>query len=334
MSQASRFSILAAVWFLGTWCARAQDFAVGQQHSFDLARIRGAAITITNGHIYRIDPRSGTVTCMLPSGEQLFSALEPPPVGRALHPVAVTEDGTGTLYVSDGINVHLYGSDGKLRRTFTPGLNIAKDGLLAINPEYLYVAGRVPASRGPNTATIHEIRQGRLVQSFSTPFFPGRTGMQDVTLNTDSALALDARRGLVYQLPELLYEIRVYRTTGEYVRTVSPPPEYRIRGPNLREIGRGVGLDPSDALTAIVLSDGGIVVEGTLLDQAVRTDTNVAVSYSKFVDHYDADGKFVQRLHDGTLQLPGGAVFLGIDRLSGEFYFVDRSSLHVTTLKP
>ena len=146
--------------------------------------------------------------------------------------------------------------------------------------------------------------------------------MEDHAVNAPSFLALDRGRKLLYQIPQYLYEIRVFDLEGNLRRTIAPPAKYRIRVPKPHHYpDGGVGLDPGDAIGDIaVLPDGGIAVTGDILDHAETQNEKTSVSYSTFVDVYGPDGNFDTRLIGDQLQLEG-AHLMQLDSATGKAYF-------------
>jgi hypothetical protein len=182
-----RLSLLPITLFLAlTVSATAQEFAVVQKHAFDFNRLRGCSLRIVNGNLYIMNLRGGSVAKVKPWGEEVFSGFLAPRVGRAQYIIAITEDQAGNTYVADGVNIHVYSPKGSYERTLSPGLNLARDGLLVLEPDNLWVAGRVPPNQGAEAGTLHELKGAVVARSFSTPFYPGSKAMEDITLNTDS----------------------------------------------------------------------------------------------------------------------------------------------------
>jgi len=237
--------------------------------------------------------------------------------------VGLATDPAGEIYAVDGLHVHIYTASGSYEKSITPGLNLGQ-GLVVADPQHIFVAGRAP--RGgivSHSATIFELGSGGTSRSFSDVFHKDRTGMDDMVLNKESYLSLDRKRKLIYQVPQSLYEVRVFGFNGNLVSTIVPPQEYRIRIPEVR---RPMGPDSavtqaSDYLFDIVsLPEGGFAVLG---DIQVSVEQHGSVSVPKldrFVDVYNAKNEFVRRLRGSSLML-NGAYFIGFDQTTGEAFF-------------
>jgi hypothetical protein len=322
------FFVVALSLALVQWCF-AQMFGNADRRAWDARSIKGGVIHIIHGNIYRKDARTGILSKFSPTGQEIFAQLAQPSTGRATRVTSVTEDATGNLYVSDGLNIHAYSSDGQYRGSLSPGINMSMNGLVALDSDHFFVAGRKPSSRGGGSATIFEIKKDGVVRSFGKVAFPNLSGNEDAMLNTDNMLAFDRSRGLLYQLPQYLYEIRVYNMNGDLVRTITPPAAYNLRLPNVKRIGQGVGVDPSDTLTNLfVLPDGGLAVEGMPLQNVTTNDKHQIVEYSTFVDLYDSNGQFLVRLNRDQLTAARASWYVSVDKATGEFYFADDSNLY------
>jgi hypothetical protein len=231
------------------------------------------------------------------------------------------------IYAVDGVNIHIYSPDGRYEKSLTPGINMTM-GLAALDPQHLYVTGRLVPEKAASRATVFRLGPCGIDRSFSNVFITGLSGMDDHLLNSSSFLALDRQRGRLYQIPQYAYEIRVFDLDGKLLHTIAPPTQYRIRAPQLQHLpNAGVSLEPGDALGDIsVLPDGGLAVTGDVLDSSSTKDRTTSVSYSRFVDVYGADGVFKRRLSGDQLKL-AGAFLLAFDHESGKAYFRDPGSV-------
>lgn len=330
-----RYTVAVVVFslVLGVSCL-AQNFATIDERTFDTSRLTPGTIYIMHGNIYRKHARTGLLSKFLLTGQEVFGQLPPPSVGRAIGAISVTEDLSGNIYVSDGMNIHAYSPGGQYKGSISPGINMAMNGLVALDGTHFYVTGRIPPSRGGGSTTIFEITQDGVRQSFGTVPFPSLAGTEDAILNTDNMLAFDKSRELLYELSQYLYEIRVYNLKGEHVRTITPPAAYRLRPPNVKKVkfqklGRGAGVEPSDTLTDLfVFPDGGVAVEGMLLRRVTANDNHQQAEYSTFIDIYDGRGQFMGRLDQDKLKAAGSAWYASVDRVTGDFYFADTSKLY------
>lgn len=320
--------VFAILLLLAVSCP-AQSLSTIERLAFDTHQLNHATIHIVHGNIYREDARTGVISKFLRTGQIVFAQLPAPGVGRAVHAVSITEDAKGNVYLSDGVNIHTYSLEGRYLGSFSPGINLSTNGVVVIDQNHFFLTGRMPAARGGGSATIFEVAGGTTRRSFGTVPFPNLAGVEDAALNTDNMLAFDAARGLLYELSPYLYEIHVYTPNGDLVRSAAPPAEFRLRPPNVRKVGQGVGLDPSDALTNLfVLPDGGLAVEGMQLQQVTGQGNRRQVTYSTFVDIYDARGQFVGRMDQGHLKAAGTSWYCSVDKATGDFYFADDSALY------
>ena len=137
-------------------------------------------------------------------------------------------------------------------------------------------------------------------------------------------LAIDRGSRMLYQLSPNLYEIRVFTLNGDPIRTIVPPVNYLTRPPNIEhDPSGGIGIGPSDTLDDIaVLPDGSITVSGGLVENSAPQGSQMGAgaSYSRFLDTYDASGKFQRRIPQSELTLEG-TPFRGIDHHTGRAYF-------------
>jgi hypothetical protein len=293
--------------FLVPLACTAQTFSTVETHAAKW-RCHGR-VWIENSALYCKDAHTQEISKTLIDGRQEFARLETPSVGQSNHIIALAEDANQNVYAVDGVNVHIYSNSGKYQRSLTPGINMSF-GLAVLDAEHIFVTGRLSPTAGESSATAFLIGSKGIQRSFS---------MEDHAVNAPSFLALDRGRKLLYQIPQHLYEVRVFDLEGNLRRTIAPPAKYRIRVPKPHHYpDGGVGLDPSDAIGDIaVLPDGGIAVTGDILDHAETQDQMTSVSYSTFVDVYGPDGNFNTRLTGDQLQLEG-AHLMQLDSATGK----------------
>lgn len=275
---------------------------------------------ISNATFFCSDIKTHQLSRVGLDGTVLFSGLQAPAFRGPKAVEALGQDADANLYVVDGMNIYVYSPEGKYQRVISPGINLST-GIAPLDSQHFYVAGRVPPKKGDSKATVFLVGPSGVEQGFSDVFVRGLSGLDDLVMNSASYLALDQPHGLLYQLPQNVYEIRVFDLKGRPVRTIVPPPQYALRAPQLEHIGRGVTLAPGDALSDIVVfPNGGLAISGDTLDFAETTGKRTAVSYSRFVDLYDPTGAFLRRLQGAELKLNDN-YFTGFDHTTGKAYF-------------
>ena len=305
--------------------AQAQSFSALQTSQSDW-RCRGR-IWIVNSDLYCKDVRSKELTKWSSDGRKIFSHLERPADGSS-DVFAVAEDAAGNIYATDGGQIHAYSPDGSYLYSLTPGVEM-NQGLAVLDAEHIFVSGRSPTSG----ATVFLVGSNGIERSFSSPFVAGLTGVDDRVANWVSFLALDRGKRLLYQLPQDLYEIRVFDLNGKLLRKIVPPAEYRTRAPELQHPdGGGVFFAPGDGLSDItVVPGGGLIVTGMILDSAKTSGKVTSVNYSRFVDLYDSSGKFRRRFTNDELELDG-AKLLRFDSTTARAFFKNGNSMIVGEL--
>lgn len=299
-------------------------------------------VWIFNSDLYCLDANSRQISKTTASGRLVFSSLPSPsgialtsPYGRSPNTVGLSVDPDGQIYAVDGLQVHVYSADGKFVRSMKPGINLGQ-GVAALDSEHVYVAGRAAHNSSlPANATVFEIGSRGVERSFSDIFFADRSRSDDMVLNKESHLALDRQRGLLYQLPQARYEIRVFTLDGEFVRAILPPPQFAIKTPEVSHpMGpKSAALEPSDMLFNIVVTgDGGLAVQGDLLRSAKRNGNNLITQYDRFVDLYDPSGNFKRRLTGNDLT-SGGAWLIGLDRITGSAFLTSNNTVIESALQ-
>jgi hypothetical protein len=278
-------------------------------------------IWVENSSLFCKDWQTKELAKLSFDGREIFPKLDPPPVGSAAQIVGLAEDASGDIYAVDGNHIHVYSPQGKYKKTLSPGIQLTF-GIVVADPDHIYVSGHSPFKRNDSSASIFVVGSDGIQRSFSTPFFSGRSGLEEFVLNVPGILALDRSKGLLYQVSPNLYEIRVFDLQGKPVRTISPPAEYANRAPQVIHSPQGgVGIGAGDTLDDIaVLSNGGLAVSGARLDEEQKDGAKTGDSYTRFLDIYDATGKFLRRFSENGLQLEGKHLW-GIDHHTGRAFF-------------
>jgi len=313
-----RTGSLLLLWLFSFVPLHAQTLTVVQRHAVSW-KCHGE-VWLENSSLYCKDWQTKEIRKLAYSGQEVFPKLESPPVGSSTKIGAIAEDSGGNIYAVDGTHIHVYTPEGRYRKTFSPGVQLAT-GIVVIDPEHIIVSGHVPLKSGNNSATIFMVGSNGVYKSFSGPFFSGKSGVEDLVLNTPSILALDRSRGLLYQISQNRYEIRVFDLEGKMLRSISPPAQYLSQAPRVFYTDRGgVGIDPSDTIDDIaVLADGKLAVSGARLEDVKREDNRISPSFSRFLDIYDPTGSFTRRLPEGELQVEGMHLW-GIDHRTGKAF--------------
>lgn len=283
-------------------------------------------VWLSNSNLYCRDAHTAELSRFGATGTQVFPRPQVTAAARHYAVVGLSEDLDRTIYAVDGVNIHVFSSDGKYQKTLTPGIALS-GGIAALDSDHIFVTGRVPPQQGPSSATAFLVSPNGVVQSFSDVFVRGLSGLDDKIINFEGHLALDRSRGLLYQVSQNVYEIRVFDLEGKQLRIISPPPQYALKTPRVTHIANGVGLEPGDGIADIaVLPNGGLAIDGELLAQAETAGSKTSISLSRFVDIYSPDGVFVRRMMGAELQL-GGAYFTGFDHATGNAFFENDSAV-------
>lgn len=234
--------------------------------------------------------------------------------------LGMTQDTEDNFYIVDGWQIFAYSPDGVLQRTITPGVQLSM-GIAAVDSQHFYVAGGIPALSTDSKPTVFLVGPKGIEQQFSDVFVKGLSGADDFVVNGVSFLALDRGRGLLYQVGQNSYEVRLFDLKGRLLKTITPPSQYPFKPGQLVHYGKGAALNPGDAIRDIVvLASGGIAVDGDTLDFAETEGRKTTTSYSRFVDLYDVNGTFQHRLRGAELTLSGG-FFSGFDHTSSKAFF-------------
>ena len=316
--------------FLSASEASAQQFLTTQ--SREVAWKCHGWVWIGNTNLFCADVKTDQLSKVALDGTVRFTAL--PSVGGVQpHAVlAVAEDADDNFYVVDGLRIFAYSPDGKFQRAITPGVQMSM-GIVAIDSQHFFVAGGLPPKSKDSKPTVFRVGPNGVEQQFSDVFVKGLSGTDDYVVNGVSFLALDRTRGLLYQVAQNSYEIRVFDLSGTLLRTIASPSQYPFKPGQIEHFGKGSALSPGDAISdVVVLSNGGLAINGDTLDFAETDGKKTSVSYTRFVDLYDANGTFLRRLRGADLTLNGG-FFTGFDHKTGKAYFrndakVIEASLH------
>jgi len=207
--------------------AECQTFSLLQKH--DVSWSCRGHVWILSSNQYCWDAINHNVSKVTLTGQQVFSHL-PTPTDKPYNIVGLTADSAGQIYAVDGLTVYIYSPQGKYEKSLSPGINLGQ-GIVVLDSQHIFVAGRSqPGSLQPDS-TIFEIGPDGVKRSFSDVFFQGLPAADDMILNKQSFLALDRHRNLLYQLPQTLYEIRVFSLNGELLRKIMPPPNIGFNSP-------------------------------------------------------------------------------------------------------
>lgn len=280
-------------------------------------------VWVANSDMFCKDLRTHELSKVTLEGEHVYSHLAMPSVGRSTHVVAVTEDTEHNIYAVDGLHIHIYSPDGRYKESMTPGLTMSV-GIAVLDPQHIYVAGRTATAdkKTPSRETVFLVNRNGIQNAFSGVFFTDLSRLADIVVNTPSYLALDRNRGLLYQLPQKLYEVRVFDLDGNLIRKIVPPAQYGIQRPPIVENynPHTVRVEPGDGMVSIaVLPDGRIAITGVKLVTLERKGSSTGAGGEGFVDIYDSDGNFQKRL-SGTDTEISGASLLAFDQITGKAY--------------
>jgi hypothetical protein len=304
--------------FLCASDASAQQFLTTQ--SREVAWKCHGWVWIGDTNLFCADAKTDQLSKVGLDGSVKFTGL---PIVGGVQPkavLAVAEDSDDNFYVVDGLRIFAYSPDGRFQKAITPGVQMSM-GIVAIDSQHFFVAGGIPPRSKDSKPTIFRVGPDGIEQQFSDVFVKGLSGTDDYVVNGVSFLALDRTRGLLYQVGQNSYEIRVFDLNGSLLRTIASPSQYPFKPGQIEHFGKGSALAPGDAISdVVVLSNGGLAINGDTLDFAEVDGKKTTVSYSRFVDLYDANGTFLRRLRGADLTLNGG-FFTGFDHKTGKAYF-------------
>lgn len=301
----------------------AQQFAVSATHPA-VWNCHGW-IWIGKQSLYCSDPRNHQLTKVGLDGGSSTDFI--PATGK--HPKAVlamAQATNGNVYIVDGAQIDIFQPDGSFKSAINVGVSLST-GIALLDDQHMFVTGW-PHPQSDPKATVFLVGPGGVENKFSDVFVKGLSDADDFVVNSASYLALDRMKGVLYQVGQNLYEIRVFDLKGTLLKTIAPPSHYALRAPNIKHVGKGSMLEPGDAISDIVvLGNGGLAVTGDTMDFAETQGAKTTMGYSKFVDLYDGEGRFLRRLRGNDLQF-NDSYFVGFDHITGHGYF--RNSATVT----
>jgi hypothetical protein len=315
----TRLTIAMLSMLVGCQALEGQTFVVVHRDAPTWA-CRGV-VWLDNSSLFCKDWKTNEIAKLSFQGGAAFDALEVPQLGSVSKIAALAEDADGVIYAADGTRILVYSRDGKYKTTISPGVQMAQ-GIAVLDTNHIFVSGHVPLKAAYSPASIFLVGAHGVERSFSSPFFAGKSGLEDLMLNTASFLALDRKRQVLYQVSQNLYEIRAFDLQGNLIRKIVPPTEYANRPPNLiRSPQGGIGIGPSDTVDDIaVLPDGKLAVSGSRVKGPIPPGQEADVTYERFLDIYDSAGIFRRRFLENELQIEG-LHFWGIDHHTGRAYF-------------
>lgn len=239
------------------------------------------------GNVYTVEPASGFMNKFSPAGEPRLSFQDE---DRDLQPTSIAADDGGGIYVADGGSgsVIIYSPDGERFKELHTGATEAVQSSLRIAVDTngtIYLAGKRPFGvRKYN-------RRGKFLGSWGTPAF------KDAAIDEPGGIACGSD-GLVYVSEAQLGIIRVYRRTGELLRTFKPLDAGAMLGGVAVNGKYVIGADSRNHLVYIWGMVGGYLLRGDLrswIPGNAPSPQGVAVTPSGELLVLDAPGARVLR---------------------------------------